>query len=162
MKAYIISIIGAALVSVGINALTPDGKNGGLSKHTRFLCALVLLCVLIAPFLNFIKGLTEQDPSSIYDGFLTDAVPDAEVIFKDKLSSYSASLLESKLSELISDHFSIDEDLITVRAEYVTEEESLRFTRIVVILSGGAIFENPYRIEKYVTEQTSLPCDCVI
>ena len=53
MKAYILSIAGAVLLSAVITIILPDGKMG---KFVKGGLKLVILVVLVSPFVNFFTG----------------------------------------------------------------------------------------------------------
>ena len=164
MKAYILSVVGASLAAALIILLTPDGKGGGILKHVKLLTSLALLCVIINPFLSFVKSLSETNFDNFKDEILKDVNESDpyESILYESLSKMSADELKKELKNRISENFGIDVGNLEVNAEYTIEENTVSFKRITVILSGGAIFKNPYDIEAYVKELTGIECKCLL
>jgi len=164
MKAYILSVVGASLAAALIILLTPDGKGGGILKHVKLLTSLALLCVIINPFLSFVKSLSETNFDNFKDEILKDVNESDpyESILYESLSKMSADELEKELKNRICENFGIDGGNLEVNAEYTIEENTFSFKRITVILSGGAIFKNPYDIEAYVKELTGIECKCLL
>ena len=164
MKAYILSVIGASLVAAVITLFTPDGKGGGIGKHVKLITSLALLAVIINPFLDFVKNLSATDFDSLKDKIIDSADPQDtyEKIFYESLSEMSASELEGELEKLISEKFGIKSENLSVNAEYSMDENTVCFKRITVILSGVAIFKDPYVIEAYVKDITGIESKCLL
>lgn len=162
MKIYILSIVGAALLCAVVTSLSPDGKNGGIVKHVRLLAALALLCVIVGPALSFVKTLVNADFNSYISVPTDDLYSSSEKLFAEKLSEMNAAGLENEIEKCLASEFDINVNDMSVRAEYEASGDGVRFTRILVTLSGKAMFQNPHKIEDYVKTVTGLPCDCVL
>lgn len=162
MKIYILSIVGAALLCAAVTSLSPDGKEGGILKHVRLLTALALLCVIIGPLVSFVGTLTDADFNNIVDIPTDDLYGQGERIFIEKLSKMNADSLGNEIQKRLVSEFDLDENDVSVRVNYEASDEGVRFTRVLVTLSGKAIFRSPYEIEAYVTGVTGLACDCVL
>ena len=164
MKAYILSVTVASLIAAVITLLTPEGKDGGIGKHVKLLTSLAILAVIINPFLTFLKDLSVKDVDSLKDKILSSADPQDpyEKIFYESLSEMSAIDLEDELKKLISEKFGIKSENLSINAEYSVVENAVCFNRITVILSGGAIFRNPYDVEAYVKNITGIECKCLL
>ena len=70
MKAYLLTLVSAALVAALVNILTPSGERGGIAAHQRLITSLFLVCVLIAPLEGAIKalrGLADGDFNMDYE-----------------------------------------------------------------------------------------------
>lgn len=163
MKAYILSLTGAALIAAAVTVLAPDGKGGGISKHIRLLTALALLCVITAPAVKFVGSLFSYDlPGLTEIADSADGYTAQERLFYESLSAMSCQSLENELKTLIMSRFNIREGDVTVRAEYATGEGTVEVNRIVVTLSGTAVFRSPYEIEEYIETLAGVDCDCVL
>ena len=82
MKTYLMSLLGAALLSILVSHLSPEGERGGIAKHVHLLSSLLLICVLLAP----VQRLIDTLPSLLEGEWLTqteDARDDA--IYREQL-----------------------------------------------------------------------------
>ena len=164
MKAYILTVVWTSVIASAVLLFTPEGSGGGIGKHIKLLTSLVLLCAVTDPLLSFIKSISNNGIDVLKDE-IRQSAPQADPyqnIFYEELSKMTAEDLENELKALISETFSIDREDLEVRAEYVIDGNSLSFKRIVVILSGKAIFKDPYDIEAYVREISLIECICRI
>ena len=164
MKAYILSVICVSIVAAIVILLTPDGNGGGIAKHVKLLTSLSLLAVIINPFLNFVKSLSDTSFNGLKENILenVDNSINYENILYESLSDISKETLETEIKKLISKKFEIAGEDLVVNSEYVINEGTVTFTRITVILSGGAIFKSPYDIEEYVKEISGINCKCLL
>ena len=164
MKAYILSVIGASLAAALVILLTPEGKGGGIGKHIKLLTSLALLCIITDPFLTFIGSLSESKLDGFKESLLenvSETDPYENTLY-ESLSKMSADTLETELKNRISKRFGIKKDDLDVNAEYEIIDGTVCFKRIVVTLSGGAIFKNPHTVEAYVKEITGIECKCLL
>ncbi len=158
MRSYIITLTALSFLASIIAALVPDGQRGGLKRHTKLLCSLVLICVMIGPIISFVESLSE-----VKFDFLPDIEEgDSQELFVESISKMSAAQLENELTVLLEARFDINKGELKVRVEYTTDGETMTVTRTVVTLSGTAIFKSPYEIEDYVKRLTNVECDCVL
>lgn len=160
MGDYLMSVIGAALISGVITAVLPDNGGGGaVKKYVGFIASLCVLCITVAPAMNAIDTLAD-----FFDGGLDGWIEKSEVDYKTDyyayLTSYGRENAEEGIRELICREFSIDLENCHVSAEVSEENGELRLDRIKVILSGEAILENPYKMEGYLSELFG--CECSV
>ena len=162
MKTYILTIIGVALVSAAVIILTP--KNQGILKHVKFLASVALVCVLAEPIFALVSELGTNGIDSFLNEIdtLTETDENYESIFYENLSKLSANELQTELKKQVCAKFGIDEKNLNIRAEYSSSGEGIKFSRILITLSGAAILKDPREIESYVKDLTNLHCDCVI
>ena len=160
MKAYLLSLIIAALVAALVGILAPSGERGGLAAHQRLITSLFLICVLIAPaenVLNVIQSLTTGDLSMIG----LEEVPDKKDYqeqMNDALSASSERYFTQMLTQTICEAFSIPTHEINCSVSWNKSEG--KPTRVTVILSGTSIWKDPHAIEAFVTEL--LGCECIM
>ena len=160
MGDYLMSVIGAALISGVITAALPDNGGGGaVKKYVGFIASLCVLCITIAPATNALDTLSE-----FFDGGLDGWIEKSEADYKNDyyayLKSYGKENAEEGIRELICSEFSIDREECHISAEVSEENGELRLDRIRVMLSGSAVFKNPYRIEEYLSDLFG--CECSV
>jgi hypothetical protein len=163
MKIYIVSIVALSIFASAVILLSPEGKNGGIAKHLRLLSALCLLAVITDPLLSFVKKLSSPSTEDLTH-ILIEGVgeSDAEDIFLESISDFSASSLQNELERLICLNFGIDKSDISVSTAHTKTSDGISFSSVTVKISGMAILKDPRDIENYVTELTGLPCKCKI
>ena len=148
------------MATVLIGILTPEGTRGGLGKHVKLLTSLFLVCVLIAPLADLIRGLR-----SLTDGVDPPSAPplqgedDYRQEMESALQDASASYFTQMLTQMLESEFGIRTGEVRCNVTWKREEDSLSPTRVCVILSGSAIWKDPSAIENFVSEL--LGCECV-
>lgn len=162
MGEYFSSIIAVSLLCGVIEALAPH--TSGLDRHVRRIGLLIILCIALSPLSDLI--------GSISDGLLDDLKN--EISGKDEMSedyrerlneylnNYSAELLKGELYGILSERFSIpqEECEIILEPEYANGQYCV--AKVVILLSGGSIFKNPYNIEDYIADLLSCKCEVLI
>jgi len=152
MGEYLISVIGASLIGGVITAALPDSGGGGaLKKYVGFIASLCVLCIIIAPATKVLDAVSEFFGGGI-DGRIEEYEQSYEEEYNGYLASYGRENAEEGIRELICEEFSIDPEDCHVSAEVSENDGKLQLDRIRVILSGSAIFKNPYEIEEYLTD----------
>ena len=156
IKVYLLSIFATALLITVVDILAPTG---GLSKHLKFVSALVFICILISPTVSlaqrlqdFANGNWELDIEGDIEDHYSSGLQDA-------LDEASKEYFEEMLKLTLCEEFAIVEDDLRVRVEWSSDGDSLRPKKVTLILSGKAIWKNPAKIEEYVS--SLLDCDCV-
>lgn len=155
MTAYLLSVLGASFAVALVNLLAPESSAG----HLRFLSSLLLVCVLIAPLPSAIEGLEG------ITGELTDRNDgdnrheESEELLEEALNSASRTYFAQTLTRMLADRFEISEENLRCAIRWEEDGEQSRPSRVTVILSGDAIWENPDGIEQFVS--ALLGCECV-
>ena len=155
MKEYIFSLIGASLIAGIVSLFLPEGSSN--SKAVKMLAALCVISVLAAP----LSGAScDGDLSGIFDPIL-ESTPQlgAEDEYYGILTELGQKELEKKLTELICENFSIDENNISVSVEALADGGEFSVRRVAIGLHGAAVFCNPYDIEEFVTSLVGVDCD---
>lgn len=160
MFEYLMGVIGAALIGGVITSVLPDAGGGGaLKKYVGFIASLCVLCIIIAPASDALDAI-----SGFFDGGLDGWVDENSVKYENEyyeyLASYGRENAEEGISALICREFSIDAEDCHVSAELSEADGVLCLDRIRVILSGRAIFKDPYKIEDYLTK--TFGCECIV
>ena len=160
MKAYLISLLGAAFLAAMIGILTPEGSNGGIGKYVRLLSVLTIVCVIALPLPRAIADLRGRltdltDPSSNEKNAF-DAR--SETLLDHASRAYFASSLTAHLVE----RFSLRSDEITCAIRWKEVDGEALPESITLILSGSARWHDPHELETYVTDLLGCPCDTAI
>lgn len=156
MQAYLVSLFVASLVGALIGILSPDG---GMSKHVRFVSALVLICVLISPmqeigtFLNDLANGKLELPQEDGD------IEDYRDRFESATNEASKSYFMQMLTETLEEQFSMPTGTVRCRVAWTESGETLSPSRVTVVLSGSSIWKNPHEVKDFV--ETLLGCECV-
>lgn len=135
--------------------------NQKLIKPLKAVICLTLICIIASPITNFLSSLLNNDLPE----FSTDSIYNENAcmeIMNRKLSEYSASALENELCKHLCVHFGIKENNLDISVDHHIENGGVVFDRVLVCVSGSAIFKDPKEIEKYITNLCGLDCDCVI
>ena len=159
MKAYLISIAGAAIATSAVGILAPEGERDGLAKHIRLLTALLLAVMLISPVVSLINGIGGALSGEIVfpwegDGDVGE-VEDIQAVLDGAAADYVTDLLTQSLEQ----EFGIPRGEIRCLIEWDRSEAEWRPIRATVILSGSAIWSDPAELEAHVT--SLLGCECV-
>ncbi len=161
MKEYFISVLGASLAATLVGILTPDGERGGISKLLKFLTSLFLICVIVTPLTEVVRSLQDiADGTLDLPGIEEEVKPDYEQQRDEALASASKTYFVQALTQMLEQEFSIASGEIRCIVTWTqTENGDDRPKRITLVLSGGAIWKDPKRMEAFVTEL--LGCECV-
>lgn len=160
MGEYLISVIGAALIGGVITAALPDSGGGGaLKKYVGFIASLCVLCIIISPAMKALDVVSEFFDGGL-DGWLEEHGQSYEDQYYGYLASYGKENAEEGIRELICREFSIDPENCHISAEVSESDGKLGLDRIKVILSGSAVFKNPYEIEEYLSDL--FECECIV
>lgn len=160
MKQYLLTLIAAALLAALVGILSPDGERGGIAKHMRLLISLFLVCVLIAPLRGVIINLQDliNGDFSLPELGLENE-DDYRQQMENALDDASVNYFCDMLTQSIESQFSISPGDVRCRVDWQREGERLSPTRVTVILSGKAIWQDPKPIQAYVSEL--LGCECI-
>lgn len=155
------SIIGAAMIAALIGILSPSGERGGIAAHVRLLCALFLVCVIISPIkdvLEKVRGWANGDtPFFEEDGGNKGEYED---IFKGASDDASKRYIAEMLTRSIEEKFSLESGTVRVAINWNEGKDTLTPRRVTVILSGKSIWQDPRKIEGFVT--SLLGCECAV
>ena len=150
MTSYLLTLFGAALAVALVDLLVPERGR----KTVRLISALFLLCVLSAPLPRAFRA--------VRDWTLPDAAGDARKEYTRRMTeameSASRTYFARTLCGLITEQFGLADGTVRCAVEWREGDETVP-ERVTVILSGGAVWENPEKIEVFVHDL--IGCDCV-
>ncbi|MBQ9784737.1 MAG: hypothetical protein IJW29_04470 [Clostridia bacterium] len=157
MKAYLLTVIAASLITSLVGILSPSGERGGLSKHTGLVTALFLVCILASP----VKGALEQ-LLTWSDGDLPlpegTQKEDYEELLGQSTELSSKRYFTQCLTETLQTQFGLDAGTVRCAVQWRETDGTASPSHVTVILSGSAIWKDPHAIEDYV--RTLLDCEC--
>lgn len=157
MREYLMSIITAALIVGLVGALVPEG--GDLHRYVTFagsLCVLILLISPITRVLGFVGELTDGG----IDLPLENSTEQYEEQFLQYITSLGNESIATELAGMICERFDIAEQECHVKVDTYEAQGEMAIGRVTVILSGKAIFRDPYEIEQYITDL--IGCECAV
>lgn len=154
MKAYLLSLIGTALVITVAESFSPAAT----AKQVRFLASLLFLWVLISPLPKAITSLSRIMESGLPQFSLQPSEEEAQQL-QNALDAATGTYFAQTLTELLEREFSISEGEVRCRVSWREEDGKQLPDRVTVILSGSAIWIDPAPIEKRV--EALLGCQCV-
>lgn len=107
MKAYILKIVGAALLCAFSEHLVPEGWQ----KYMKLISGLIIISVLISPF-------TGKSSVSLFDGFIPEStyIHEGEEMLFSEIKKELEKKVEEDIRLRVSEEFSVDvEAKVTVK-----------------------------------------------
>ena len=155
MKDYLLSILAVSLAASLLFHLLPE--KAALKKGVQFLSVLLLLSLLLSPLLE-VKG--------VLAGLLSgDWLPNEELLQEEyreesdrSLLSYSKDYIETLVKERLIKSFSLCEG--DLRVNLILEENEPK--KVLLLLSGKAIWQDSAKLEAFVESLVGLPCSSAI
>lgn len=148
MRGYLYALAAAAVVISVVSAVVP----AAMSAHVRALCALCMICIVCAPLSGAISAL-RQGEWEIPEEWLGESEQENEADYEQ----FSKQMLAGQLTLLLEKQFDIAPGDVEVVA---TWEDGQELSRITLLLSGKAIWQDPGPIREYVRDL--LGCECII
>ena len=153
MRSYLLSILAAALFSSAVLLLLPERPE--LKRGVKLLSSLLILLLILSP----LSGTTEILHNFFTgDFFSEDPTLSYEETRDATLESASAAYLEDLIKEDLMKTFSIREGDLAVR---VICQDGVP-SRVLLLLSGRAVWQDSAKLESRVTERLGLPTSSAI
>lgn len=156
MKTYLITLFAASFTAALVHILAPDGA---LSRYLRFLTALFLVCVLIAPLGNgkeLLQKLANGEFSRQGDPAVSES--DARDELQATLDRESKTYFTQSLTRMLETQFGIETGNAECAVEWSDDPDTPTPVRVTVILSGKAVWKDSGAIRSFVTELLGCPC----
>ena len=164
MKEYLSSII---VISIGVSLfelLAPSDE--GFLKYIRLIGALCLVCVMIGPLNAIGETLSDNFLEDLKDNLTNNSKEELEDqynnLLNEYLNNYSVDSLNNQIEILLEENFGIPRSECEVNTYTTFENGKLAITEIQILLSGNSIFQNPYTIEKYISNICTAECKVLI
>ena len=150
MKNYLLTVI-LTSVSVGISEILVPDKSG-ISKYVKMLGILIILSAAISPLGNIFSNIDGGWLNSLKNNIIYEDIYTEEynVILSKYISEHMVSDVENVVKKSIVGEFNIADEECEVNVIFKTVDSDINIDEIIIILSGSAIFKNPYMIEDYV------------
>lgn len=159
MKEYFLGVVLTALFGGICEELLPESS--GIRPHLKLVTGLCVLLVLVLPMKDAITAIGSfagrLDLGVLLEN--EESKESYEEIFEGTLSRFSEEELGRHLGTLIAKRFDLSEG--DCRAVVRLDLEG-KASSVLVLLSGEAILSDPYKIEAYVNELLSCPCDVAV
>ena len=152
MNNYLLTIIITA-IAIGLCDVIAPAHNG-IEKYVKYIGMLIILSVVISPITAFVSQIDDGILDSLKDK-ITDyesSNEDYSNIFNDYLLNSSLSQLDDKLKEILQNEFEISPDEVKFNILTKQIDKGIALSKVQVLLSGSAIFKNPYLIEDRFAE----------
>ena len=157
MKAYVLSLLGAALLAALVGLLAPGGA-AGLGKTLRLLTTLVLFCVIAAPLPELIAKVKEIP----YLSSENEAQTDFEEQAKTALDSASRAYFARALTAHLEEKFGIAQGEIRCAVTWEETDGEAKPALVTLILSGSAKWKNPQPLQSYGSEILGCKCESAV
>lgn len=160
MREFIITLIGVAVVSGGVQMLCPeDSKASGLINIISGLC---IICIMLAPLKDFIAWM-RNDAVGMLDG-----IYGSQITTEDYAEIYEKSIIEGSelkasqsLKLLIITDLELSEDSFDVSLRLTRSDEEYCAESVTVFLYDKAVLTDPKIIKDYVARLLSCECQIV-
>lgn len=159
MKAYLLSLLGAAFLAAAVGVLAPDG-NAGAGRHLRLLSVLVLLCVVVAPLPRLVTDLRDL-PDLLPDRIDREST-EPGATSESPLDAASRAYVARSLTARVCERFSIPSDEVRCAIRWGEGDNAGTPLSATLILSGSARWKDPREIAAYVTDLLGCPCETAI
>lgn len=163
MKNYLLSVI-ICSISIGLcDAFVP--KHNGMDRIVKLIGMLIILSVVVSPIIEFVRGFDD----GILDSIKEDLIPSDDeylkeynLILQEYLNNYSLNEAEQTIKEILKDKYDIKEEECEIIISTDVNNETILLSNIQILLSGEAIFKNPYIIEDYIGKTFNTECQVLI
>lgn len=162
MKAYVITVIWAAVAGTLVELIGADEEGGG-AKLLRLLTGLMVLSVVIAP----LGSLLQIGPDALLDR-LWGAYEDARTASWESWEQYARQTVDfirtageseasAAVAQLVAQRFEVPTEDCRTAVELTEHDGEFSPSSVRVILSGRAVLADPYAIEAYLAELLACP-----
>ena len=163
MKAYLTSLLIAALLVAFFAILSPNGERGGLFARQKLLSSLFLICVILSPLQGAMHTLSDffSGDLSIFNAPSQNEAIDYQEQLEAAVNTSSKQYFTQLLCQTLCEQFAISSDDLRCTVSW-KEGEAATPQSITVILSGKAIWKDPHEIEQFTDALLGIPCDVAI
>ena len=163
MKAYLLTLLAASMVTALVGILAPSGEKGGIEKHMKLLTSLFLVCVILAPLSDLLgkwngspeNGLLPAPESGSQENSYKEQMEQA-------LQAASSTYFIKLLTGLLEEEFDIAHGEVVCSVQWSQSGDSLTPSHVTLILSGRAIWKDPRPMEAFVSDLLGCSCNSAI
>ena len=139
MSEYLLSIVGAILLSAVLTSILPEGKTLGMVKS---VAKLVCVLVILSPFGKWLKN-----PIQITENYFSQSVIKIDESFIEYCRENAIAQAEEQIEEEILQNFLLQSDVEFICK--IGQDDGVSVTQMIVRIKGGECQE----VEKYLTEK---------
>ena len=162
MRAYVLSILAAALLAAIVERLTPKGEGDRIASHIRMVAGLFLLVTLLTPLtegLRLLRDGLEGDLAARVESWLPEPSQEGyEAVFGDTLTGISQDQLRDYFFTTMENQFSIPPTGCRVSVDCTYSEGRVTVSEVRICLLDQYALQDPHAIEDYFSEQLGCPC----
>jgi len=148
---YIGSVVTAALL-VTVGGLAAYGS-GAVARTSRAAMAILLLYAVSVPVLALIPDFNGDDVGSLLDDFRVEIGEDDALYYERTVKAYGDGV-----RALVCDKFSLDGEDVEVTVTGL-DFEKMRAERVLIVLSGSAVYADARRIAETVEDAELGECE---
>lgn len=162
MRAYVLSILAAALLAATVERLAPKGEGDRIASHIRMVAGLFLLLTLLTPLtegLRLLRDGLEGDLAARVEELLPDPPREGyEAVFGDTLTGISRDQLRNHVITTMENQFAIPPSGCRVSVDCAYSEGRVTVNEVRICLLDQYALQDPHAIEDYFSEQLGCPC----
>lgn len=156
MKAYLMTVVWAAVAGILAELIGDDGQSG--AKLLRLLTGIMILSAVISP----LRSLLQIGPDSLLDR-LRGAYEEAQAASAEAGEIYAEGTMElirtmgeteaaNTVTELVAGEFALPAECCRAEVDLTEENGQFSLSEVRIILSGKGVFADPYAVETYLEE----------
>lgn len=154
MKEYLGALVATTLLGGIIRMLAPEGH---LQKYLRLIVSLCLVGAILTPLVGALSEEHSLSLSSLFSETEREQI-DYDEIYDNSLQSATKSQAEKMIRDQIYQRFSLSEVTASVRVDFMSENDNIALSAVVVTLRETGVFLEPREIVSFVLEQWNCPC----
>ena len=162
MKAYILSVIAAAVLAAVAERICPRGEGERLSAHIRMVAGLFVLVTMLVPVREGVKLLldaAEGDMASRVEALIPSGTPaDYGEVFGESLTGLSQGELTAFVTAAMENEFGVPPTGCAVQVACGYGEGMVTVQEARISLLGQYALTDPHPIEAYFGELLGCPC----
>lgn len=162
VKDYLSSLVIVAAAAGLISSFVPVGENSSMKKYINYAVALAVVIIILSPFKSALGMISSLDEYIILDSEKNKDNYEQEKEKTDKwIIEKSQETIKEGIKNLLYDRFAIQREEAEVSLELDTSNQnSVVIRKIVIKLSGYAMWQNSGEIEQYIA--SLVKCDCEV
>ena len=130
-----------------------------MRPYIRAVTGFLVLAVLVLPMKDTLLGLGAFFKTVKLEGFLGGGIEEEyESVFEDAIAEASKEEAEKALARQLESAFGLKEGTCAVRLTL----DGGKICRVLILLSGRSVLQDPRPLEAYVKERFSCPCDVAV
>lgn len=142
MSEGVLALFGVTIAAAIGEILLPGGESSPVRRPFRFLCALLILSVILSPLVSFLSGAGEWYWGELAGDEAT--LLEYEAILEDAVARRSAEALREGIALFLEKEYGVPPESSTVLVFFAADGT---LQRVSVYLSGMALTQSPTELE---------------